>query len=187
MQTNERELKLLLVKGLAGDNAAYRLFLGKVSALLRQFVSRRLFRLRRSAQDNEDILQQALIAIHSKRNTYDGETPVTAWIYGIARYKLIDSLRASNADVNFADLDEMAGAIEDAEKSEARLVVWKAMSLLPETLRVPIELMKLQGLSAGEAALQTGTSEVTVRVNVHRGLKALARYCGVQGTRNEDR
>ena len=185
MRATEHELKELFEKALAGDAGSYRVFLGSVSGLVHRFVCRRLSRAGRPVQDSEDIVQETLIAVHAKRNTYDGVTPVTAWIYGIARYKLIDSLRASRADIDFATLDEMNGLTEEYERIEARLVVRKVMSLLPETLRAPVELMKLHELSAGEASLRTGTSEVTVRVNVHRGLKALSRHCGVDRSRSK--
>lgn len=179
MNATEHELKSLLTDHLAGDPDAYRPFLEKISVLLRQFISRRLYRMRRSEQDVEDILQDTLIAIHARRHTYDGETPVTAWAYAIARYKLIDSLRSSTCRGDLDQLDEIDGAVDHSGQTEARLVVQKILSLLPERLRIPVELMKLEGLSAGEAARRTGTSEVTVRVNVHRGLKALGRFCGV--------
>ncbi|OGA53518.1 MAG: hypothetical protein A3F74_07270 [Betaproteobacteria bacterium RIFCSPLOWO2_12_FULL_62_58] len=45
---------------------------------------------------------------------------------------------------------------------------------LPDRQRLPILLMKLEGLSVVEAAARTGMSESTVKVGVHRGLKALA-------------
>lgn len=187
MNATEPELKSLLMDHLAGDPDAYRTFLERISLLLRQFVGRKLFRMRRSEQDIEDIVQETLIAIHARRHTYDGETPVTAWAFAIARYKLIDSLRSSTSRREFALLDDMEGAVDHSRQTEARLVVRKIMSLLPERLRVPVELMKLEGLSASEAAQHTGTSEVTVRVNVHRGLKALGRLCGVERrTRDEN-
>ncbi len=185
MRATEREIRELFEKALAGDARAYRAFLESVSVLVHHFVCRRLSRAGRPAQDGEDIVQETLIAIHAKRSTYDGVTPVTAWIHGIARYKLIDNLRASRADIDFATLDEMGGLTEEHERIEARLVVRKVLSLLPETLRAPVELMKLHELSAGEASLRTGTSAVTVRVNVHRGLKALSRYCGVDRSRSK--
>ena len=81
MKATEHELKTLLMDHLAGDPEAYRAFLEKVSVLLRQFVGRRLFRLRRSEQDVEDIVQETLIAIHARRHTYDGETPVTCDLF----------------------------------------------------------------------------------------------------------
>ena len=178
-------MKALLVAGLAGDSEAYRTFLQSASELLRRFVRGRLARIGRSGQDSEDIVQEALIAIHTKRHTYDGETPVTAWIHGIARYKLIDNLRASSVDGRVVDPEDVGLGVQEIEQSEARLVIRKLLSLLPVALRRPVELVKLHGLSASEAARTTGTSEVTVRVNVHRGLKVIQRYCGVEGSHRD--
>jgi RNA polymerase sigma-70 factor (ECF subfamily) len=45
---------------------------------------------------------------------------------------------------------------------------------LPDKQRLPIQPVKLQGLSVAEAASQTGLSESAVKVGVHRGLKVLA-------------
>jgi RNA polymerase sigma-70 factor (ECF subfamily) len=41
-------------------------------------------------------------------------------------------------------------------------------------MRRAIECMKLEGLSAAEAARRCGTSESAIKVNVHRGLRALS-------------
>ena len=45
----------------------------------------------------EDAVQETLIAIHARRATYDPALPFTAWVYGIARYKLIDEYRRAQA------------------------------------------------------------------------------------------
>ena len=45
----------------------------------------------------EDLVQETLIAMHAKRATYDPSQPLTAWVYGIARYKLIDEYRRDKA------------------------------------------------------------------------------------------
>ena len=51
------------------------------------------FWLTRNAADAEDLVQETLIAMHSRRATYEPSQPLTAWVYGIARYKLIDEYR----------------------------------------------------------------------------------------------
>ena len=47
----------------------------------------------RSREEAEDLVQETLIAIHTRRETYDSNFPVTAWIHAIARYRLIDHWR----------------------------------------------------------------------------------------------
>jgi RNA polymerase sigma-70 factor (ECF subfamily) len=50
------------------------------------------------------------------------------------------------------------------------------MAALPQNVRAAIKAVKLDGLSVSEAAAQTGMSESNVKVSVHRGLKAMARF-----------
>ena len=62
----------------------------------------------------------------------------------------------------------------DSHAADARRDVAKLLDTLPERQRLPIIHMKLTGLSVAQTARLTGMSESAVKVNVHRGLKALA-------------
>ena len=180
MKVRETKLKALLTSGLQGDSASYSEFLSRLTVLLRDYVRHQLFRMRQSDADIEDIVQEALIAIHRKRHTYDGETPVTAWAYAITRYKLIDSLRARSYLSEWQLTDDIGLPVPDNHPIEAKIALDNAFRRLPDTLRIPLELTKLHGFTSGEAAEKIGTSESTVRVNVHRGLKALMRLLGAK-------
>jgi RNA polymerase sigma-70 factor (ECF subfamily) len=65
-------------------------------------------------------------------------------------------------------------ASSDTEAADARRDLGKLLQRLPDRQRLPIQYMKLEGLSVIEAARATGMSESAVKVGVHRGLKALA-------------
>jgi RNA polymerase sigma-70 factor (ECF subfamily) len=65
-------------------------------------------------------------------------------------------------------------ASSEVEAADARRDLRKLLEQLPDRQRLPIIRMKLEGLSAAEAARVTGMSESAVKVGVHRGLKALA-------------
>jgi len=171
---SEGRLRDLLVRGLAGDAAAYRAFLGELSAHLRAFLRKRLARL---PDEVEDLVQEALIAVHNQRHTYDPDQPLTAWLHAIARYKLIDFLRRrARQDVYNdpldEDLDVLAAPVTEA--AEARRDVAKLLAALPDRQRLPIVHVKLQGLSVVDTARLTGMSESAVKVGIHRGMKALA-------------
>jgi len=56
--------------------------------------------------------------------------------------------------------------------------VLKMLDLLPERQRLPIQHVKIEGLSIVEAADITGMSESAIKVGIHRGLKALAAIIG---------
>lgn len=174
MSVSEDRLRALLVLGLSGDSAAYHAFLRELSAHLRAFFRKRLIRL---PDEVEDLVQETLLAVHNHRHTYDVNQPLTAWIHAIARYKLADMLRRRRGREALNDpLDDEIDilASTDAEAADARRDIVKLLEQLPERQRLPIQYVKLDGLSVVEAARATGMSASAVKVGVHRGLKALA-------------
>jgi RNA polymerase sigma-70 factor (ECF subfamily) len=175
MAANEAELRTLMQASLAGDAAAYRTLLSRLSGNLRAYYKGKLARIGRSATEAEDLMQEALMAIHTRRHTYDPGEALTPWVYAIARYKLIDHLRrtrASIADVPIEDAGELM-AQDDNVGTESAYDLTRLVSRLPDKMRRAIQSVKLDGLSVAEAASECGMSESAVKVNVHRGLKAL--------------
>ena len=69
MAANEAELRALMRASLAGDAQAYRTLLDHLSANLRAYYKSRLGRIGRSATEAEDLTQEALMAIHTRRHT----------------------------------------------------------------------------------------------------------------------
>jgi RNA polymerase sigma-70 factor (ECF subfamily) len=176
MTASEPELKALMIASLAGDAAAHRALLDRLSARLRAYYKGRLARIGRSATEAEDLVQEALIAIHIGRHTYDPAVSFTPWVQAIARYKLVDHLRrtrASLADVSIDDAAEVM-AKDDHVGVESAYDLQRLLARLPEKMRRAIECVKIEGLSVAETASLSGVSESAVKVNVHRGLKALA-------------
>lgn len=176
MTTNEVELRALVTASLDGDAAAYRALLGRLSRHLRAYYKNKLARIGRSATEAEDLVQDALMAIHTRRHTYDLGQPFTPWVHAIARYKLIDHLRhtkASMTDVPIEDAGEVM-AQDDHAGAESALDLSRLLAGLPEKMRRAIRCVKLEGLSVTEAAARCGMSESAVKVSIHRGLKALA-------------
>ncbi len=170
----EQRLRRLLVHGLDGDAKAYHLFLKDLSAHLRAFFRKRLVQL---PDDVEDLVQETLLAVHNQRHTYRRDQPLTAWVHAIARYKLVDLLRARSCREALNDpLDEEHElfAANDHEAAAARRDLAKLLDELPDRQRLPIVHVKLEGLSVVEAAQLTGMSVAAVKVGVHRGLKVIA-------------
>jgi len=169
-----------MLAGLAGEAEPYRRLLDELSGLLRRFYARRC----PPGVDAEDLVQETLIAVHTRRSTYDAGQPFTSWAYAIARYKLIDALRrgrahlrapAEEADALFTAPEARGGA----EAAMAARDLDRVMADLPARTRVLIRDVKIDGLSTREAAEKHGMTESAVKVAVHRGLKALGgRYGG---------
>src|ERR1700704_2121234 len=110
MTTHEIELKALMLASLDGDAASHRALLERLSRRLRAYYKGKLAGIGRDATEAEDLVQEAVLAIHIKRHTYDPAEPLTPWVHAIARYKLIDFLRrnrAALADVPIDQADEV--------------------------------------------------------------------------------
>lgn len=182
---SETRLRELMVCSLGGDRRAYESFLRELSVHLRAYFRKRLARL---PDEVEDLVQETLLAVHNQRHTYESDQPLTPWIHAIARYKMVDMLRRWGGHDALNDpLDDESEllASSDTQAMDAHRDVARLLEKLPERQRLPIEYVKLQGLSVTETARMTGLSESAVKIGVHRGLKALAAMFG--GIKNENR
>lgn len=165
----------LLIRGLEGDAHAYRAFLDQLSGHLRSFLMRRLSGI---PDEVEDIVQEALLAIHDKRHTYDRSQPISAWAFAIARYKLVDFFRRREIKDSLSDHvdDEHDFFLStNMDAAEAHRDIMKLLELLPDRQRIPIICTKLDGFSIEETVRLTGMSESAIKIGVHRGLKALSK------------
>jgi RNA polymerase sigma-70 factor, ECF subfamily len=169
----ESALRELIVAGCAGDAKAYAQFLKDLSSLLRGYFRKRLSSV---PDEIEDLVQEVLIAIHNQRHTYDPSQPVTAWAHAIARFKMIDFFRRrTTRHGEHIDIDDAEDALssDDHEAADAKRDVTTLLADLPAKQREAIEWVKIEGLSIAEAAVKTGQSESSIKVGIHRGLKAL--------------
>ena len=171
MRASERELRAWMLGGLDGDAIAYRRLLDALAHLLRTFFGRRL---RGADAYVEDLVQDSLIAIHTRRASYDTARPFTAWAYAIARHKLIDHFRRRRSTESVENLEDLL-AVEGFEDAiAAKLDVADLLATLPAKQSDVIRDTKIAGRSIAETAARHGISESDVKVSVHRGLKALA-------------
>ncbi|HEU5442505.1 MAG TPA: sigma-70 family RNA polymerase sigma factor [Steroidobacteraceae bacterium] len=169
-QTEER-LRPLMLRSLEGDPGAHRQLLATLGRYLRGYFARRIGA---TAAEVEDLVQETLLAVHLKRDTYDRSLPFTPWAYALARYKLIDHLRRRKRSTQVPLED--AGALfaaDDPEEGALRTDLDRLLQRLPDRQRSLIEDVKLQGLSVEEAARKRGVTAVSARVMLHRSLKWL--------------
>ncbi len=169
----EARLKALMLRGLAGDAAAHAELLGALAKYLRGFLARKMGR---NAADLEDLVQESLLAIHLKRDTFDTSQPFTAWAFTIARYKLIDWYRR-NRIRRTEPIDEAADlfGIDDTNEIAVKRDLGKLVATLPEKQRALLADVKIAGLSNAEAAAKAGMTEGAVKVSIHRSLQTLMR------------
>jgi RNA polymerase sigma-70 factor (ECF subfamily) len=168
---SEPELRELMIRGLDGDAAAHAALLSALVPLLRAFFRKRSHS---DSDDVEDMVQESLVAVHIRRGTYDPDRSFTAWLYAIARYKMIDHFRRRRRECHVEDLEQMLIADGFEESQAAHMDIERLLDHLPAKQATAIRNTHLEGFSVSEAAARSGIGESDVKVSVHRGLKTLA-------------
>jgi RNA polymerase sigma-70 factor (ECF subfamily) len=158
----------------AGDGAAYEQLLRELTPALRA-VARRAVTRTAVAMDAEDIVQETLIAIHLKRQTWIDTEPIGPWVRAIARHKMIDALRRRGRHVHVPveDFEDVLPAPEAASELPRRDLE-KHLHHLPARQREVIQSIALDGHSIRATAGRFSMSEGAVRVALHRAVAALA-------------
>jgi RNA polymerase sigma-70 factor, ECF subfamily len=171
----ESEWGVLLRAANAGDALAYQRILKQLAPVLRSYVRRWLARSLVPEADAEDIVQEILLAIHTKRHTWIETAPVAPWVFTIARHKIIDAMRrrGRRIDVPIDDFAETLAADQD-EPNLIGLYIDRNLQTLPGVQRKVVQAIAVSGASITEAAETLGMNRGAVRVALHRGLAALA-------------
>jgi RNA polymerase sigma-70 factor (ECF subfamily) len=159
----------MMIAAQAGQAGPYRRLLAELRPWLVRYFARRL-----PPASVEDAVQETLIAIHTKRHTWQPDRPFGPWLAGIARYKWIDRLRAAARHAADELPESLSTPDHEAAVTSAAALHGLMANLKPAQADV-IRLVKLDGLSIEEAAARTGQSVALVKVNIHRGLGRLAR------------
>ncbi|OCX65360.1 hypothetical protein BFP70_09855 [Thioclava sp. SK-1] len=160
---------------LDGDGQAYARLLDALVPVLRGIIRARARDIR--PDDQEDLVQEVLIAIHTKRATWDRDRPLRPWIYAIARHKVIDGFRKRNLTTeDIADWSESLPDEAQLSQARGREAAQDLDVILADIDPVSAEMIraiKLREEDPGEVALRMGIAEGTLRVRLHRTLKKL--------------
>jgi RNA polymerase sigma-70 factor (ECF subfamily) len=168
MRADEGTLSRLMIMSQHGDKQAYASLLDACQRWLRGYFARRI-----APAQLDDLVQETLIALHTKRASWDPSRPFLPWLAAIARYRWVDHLRQLYR-ANETELDTDIEDFNEEPAIAARITLERLFGVLPEAQAQVIALAKIEGLSIAETSEATGQSESLVKVNIHRGLKRLA-------------
>lgn len=172
--SSKDDLSALMRAANAGDAAAYRHVLDVLARLLRASVRRGFQRVGRGPEDVEDVVQEALLAVHLKRHTWDETQPLEPWVRAIAQYKLVDHLRRRGS-AQHVDLDDVADVLPaTTNDGAAAMDSGRLLAQLPERQRLIVEAISIEGRTTAEVARTLKMTDVAVRVTLHRAIKAMA-------------
>jgi RNA polymerase sigma-70 factor (ECF subfamily) len=175
-EEQEKQWALLMRAGNAGDGDSYRRLLLLLTPVLRANARRGLAPAGMADTDAEDVVQETLLAIHLKRQSWDEEAPFGPWLRAIARHKMIDALRRRGRRITLP-VDDFSEILADggAEPDMLAADVGRHLEFLPPGQRTIVQAIAIDGASIADAAARFSMTTGAVRVALHRGLSALAR------------
>lgn len=154
-----------------GDEEAYRMLLDEIGPLLYGYVRRRVFN--KSLVD--DVYQEVLFTLHRARHSYFTDRPFAPWLFTLAHNAFLDAIgrnrKFAEREVPVEILPETAESDEKEEGLSDEL--HQALRRLPESLRRPVEMLKIEGLTVEEAAGKLDLSVSALKVRAHRGYARL--------------
>jgi RNA polymerase sigma-70 factor (ECF subfamily) len=171
----EEKWATMMRAALAGDEGAYRRLLDEIARAVRPMARGALSRARVGDADIEDVVQETLLAIHLKRQTWDGGMRLAPWVNAIARHKIIDSLRRRGVR-RYEPIEDFEAvlAAPEAEDPHTRGDVVRLLEQLPPRARDIVKSISLDGQSIPATAMRLAMTQGAVRVALHRALKSLA-------------
>ncbi len=164
----------LMIAANRGDQRSYARLLTAITPVVRGIVRARGGSL--GPEGCEDVVQEVLLTVHLKRQTWHEDAPLRPWLYAVTRHKVVDAFRARGhrIEVDVDDFAETLPAPEGEDPFEARDMARVIDRLEPRAAQI-VRAIGIDGASAAEAGASLGMTEGAVRVALHRALKSLAR------------
>lgn len=158
-----------------GDEDAFESLLGLYWNGLLRFALRVL----QDRDRAEDVVQEAFIQLWNRRAEWKRTDTVRPLLYRIVRNRALNEKRRANAFRKWAgklrssERDPTPTPLDDAETSDLRTLLRKAVDSLPERRREIFVLIRYHRLSYREAAETLGLSPQTVANQLSRAMKDL--------------
>jgi RNA polymerase sigma factor (sigma-70 family) len=168
----------LMAAAQAGDKIAYETLLRDSVPLIKAIARRQGV----SADHVDDVVQEVLLTIHRARQTYDPTRSFNAWLRVIAERRAVDLLRQTgrrgarelHAPIAFENyVDGSADPAAGLHRTDDAGRVSQALASLPPRQREAVQYLVLKEQSLAEASAATRRSKGSLKVNLHRALKAL--------------
>lgn len=164
-----------------GDDAAFESLVHRHQ----QRVFRLLLRMMGSREEAEDVSQETFLSLHRHGRRFRGEARFSTFVYRVAANAALNrrrSLGRSRARIDKLAVRQAAGddlpySPRDPEDStlgvEMTEHVRAALQCLSPTLRMPVILYDIEGLSYADIADVLSIAEGTVKSRIHRARRAL--------------
>lgn len=162
----------LIQRFIEGDESTFRILVQRHKDKIRNIIYLTL----NSSDAVDDIAQDVLITIYKNLKSFRFQSQFSTWLYRITVNKCKDHLRKVRVRSIFApikDGEEDPVYIPSMEHKDISEFVNKAISKLPEKLRLPLLLKDIEGLSYQEIAETVDCEIGTVKSRIFRAREGL--------------
>ena len=162
----------LVTRVRAGDERA---FDGLVHAYMRQ-AFQLAYRVVGHREDAEDLVQEAFLAAHQYLDSYDVERPFGPWLMRIVLNRGANLRRSRTRRETEPEVDAVSpapSALEESERTEARVMLTRAMATLSERQRMIVTLFDVDDRTSTEIGEMLDLSPGTVRWHLHEARRTL--------------
>jgi RNA polymerase sigma-70 factor (ECF subfamily) len=129
---------------------------------------------RTESREEAEELAQAVFAQAAERLTTNGRAPAAAWLYTVARRRLIDEARRRSRRGGAIPLDELPLAASEREYGgEVATALRRALGRLPEPQRFVVVGRLIEGRGFADLASSAGVSESACKMRFVRGLASV--------------
>ena len=156
----------------AGDARA---FDGLVHAYMRQ-AFQLAYRVVGHREDAEDLVQEAFLAAYQYLDSYDSERPFGPWLMRIVLNRGANLRRSRARRETEPEVDAVSpapSALDESERSEARVMLTRALAGLSERQRMIVTLFDVDGMTSTEIGDVLDLAPGTVRWHLHEARRTL--------------
>lgn len=169
----------LATRYLSGDEGAARQLLGRYREPVYRLVRSHIV----DPTEAVDVTQETFVAAFANLSDYDSRRPLRPWLFRIAINKCRDwaRRRAVRSFFSFAVPLDIADDVSDGSSPIDQVVadrqelarVQTAIARLPQTLKEPLVLRAVEGMSEAEVATVLKISRKAVETRLYRARRAL--------------
>lgn len=140
-----------------------------------------VIRMVKNREEAEEVSQDVFIKVFKSLSQFKFDSKLSTWIYKIAYYSSLDSLKKNKKFLNNQSIDDgnynqiasLDNTLEALITEERRSLIRTCVNELPSDSAALITLFYFEELSLEEIAEVTGLSANTAKVKLHRARKVL--------------
>ena len=174
------------------DRDAYR-------ALFDRYYPRVFVFVRRRLEDQElarEITSDVFLEVWASAPTFRGESKISSWIFGIARFKCLEAIRQrgrlkrsrviSTDDEVIAQVPETRESATQLDAREELRRVARLLERIPQDQRDALAWTVIEGQSLEEVAERQQVTRETVKTRISRARRTLRRMMGSGPEENQE-